>query len=283
MRPDGTDSTKLIEAASVRQECTRQRLDVRGNVARLLVVVLAVFTAVTLWGDDPWKKKSYKEWDEKDIGRILNDSPWAKTIEAEREEKKRGLEAPAGAPTVGNAREEDEDEESEQDKKHRGRKEEDEEKGKEKGSAEAKFIVRWISSRTLREASVRGQVLRKQISETDTDKQLPPAPDDYELAVVGTDMTSFQHADEPTLKRGTNLIGKKSKEKITASQVEIVRGPDGKRINAIIFHFPKTNSAGQAIVPPDEKEVKFVTYAGSIEIKAIFNPQKMIDKQGMDL
>src|SRR5206468_9604678 len=67
---------------------------------------------------------------------------------------------------------------------------EEEHKGKEK--EELKFVVRWVSSRTLREASVRGQILRKQISEADADKSLPPAPADYELAVVGTDMTPFR-------------------------------------------------------------------------------------------
>jgi hypothetical protein len=115
------------------------------------------------------------------------------------------------------------------------------------------------------------------------DKQLPPASDDYELAIVGTDMAPFQHADEPTQRGATYLRGKRSKEKITARQVEIVRGADGKRINAVIFHFPKQNAAGQVIVSPDEKELKFVTHAGSSEIKAIFDPQKMIDKHEMDL
>ncbi len=282
MQPDRINPTLSTDAG---QAWTCQRGVDRGKVSRLLIAALAVFATLTLWGEDPWKEKSYKDWDEKDIRRILNDSPWSKAIEAEREGKKRSLEAPAGAPTAGNAREENEDEEDEQEEKHRGRKEEEEdkEKEKEKGSAQAKFLVRWISSRTLREASVRGQVLRKQIPETDMDKQLPPASDDYELAVVGTDMTSFQKSDEPTLMRASYLRGKKSKEKITASQVEIVRGADGKRINAVVFHFPKLSTAGQAVVSPDEKEVKFVTHAGSSEIRAIFEPQKMIDKQGMDL
>jgi hypothetical protein len=255
---------------------------VRRQVSRLVIVTLAVFSTLSLWGEDPWKEKSYKDWDEKDIRRILNDSPWSRAAEAERERKKRSLEAPAGAPTAGNASEEGE-EENEEEEKHRGRKEEDEEREREQGSVQTKFIVRWISSRTLREASARGQVLRKQISEAEMDKQLPPASDDYELAVVGTDMTSFQRADEPRLKGATYLRGKKSKEKIMASQVEIVRGADGKRINAVIFHFPKQNPGGQAIVSSDENELKFVTHAGSSEIKATFDPQKMIDKQGMDL
>jgi hypothetical protein len=250
------------------------------RITRVLLVLAAILVGVKVWAGDPWEEKPYKDWDQNDIRRILNDSPWSKAPEVEREKKKLSLEAPAGAPTAGKAEEEEEDE---QEEKHHGRKEEDEEKEREKGSRQAKFIVRWISSRTLREASVRGQVLRKQISEGDMDKQLPPAADDYELAVVGIDMTLFQNADEPTLRGSSYLRGKRSKEKITARQVEIVRGADGKRINAVIFHFPKVNAAGQPVVSPDEKEVKFVTHSGSSEIKAIFDPQKMIDSQGMDL
>jgi len=115
------------------------------------------------------------------------------------------------------------------------------------------------------------------------DKYLPAPADDYELALVGTDMNAFQNAQESALKSRSFLIAKRSKEKINASQVEIVTGAYGKRINAIIFHFPKTNSTGQAAVSPEEKEIKFVTHAGSSEVKAIFDPQKMTDMQGMDL
>jgi hypothetical protein len=146
-----------------------------------------------------------------------------------------------------------------------------------------KFVVRWVSSRTLREASVRGGILQKRISEADAEKYLPPAPDDYQLAVVGTDMSSFHSADESILRDKTYLIAKKSKERITASQVEIVRGSDGKRINAIVFHFPKKSITGQAIVSSEEKELRFVVQTGAIEIKVRFDPQKMVDQQGMDL
>lgn len=96
-------------------------------------------------------------------------------------------------------------------------------------------------------------------------------------------MSSFQKTDESTLRDKTYLMVKKSREKIPASQVEIVRGGDGKRINAIVFHFPKKNSTGQTGIAADEKELKLVIRTGAIEIKASFDPQKMIDPQGMDL
>jgi hypothetical protein len=145
-----------------------------------------------------------------------------------------------------------------------------------------KFLVRWISSRTLREASVRGQVLQGKIAEVDMDKSLPPPAEDYELALVGTDMIAFQDTDEAFLKSRSYFVAKKSKQKTNPTQVEIVRGADGRTINAVIFHFPKQNR-GEALVSADEKEVKFVTRPRSMKIKATFDPQKMTDVQGMDL
>jgi hypothetical protein len=91
----------------------------------------------------------------------LNDSPWSKTVEIER---KLGLKAPAGAPKLAGApgvTEENECEEEDDD---------DREGEKEGKKDDAKFRVRCVSSRTLREAAVRGQVLQGKIPETDADK-----------------------------------------------------------------------------------------------------------------
>ena len=243
------------------------------------LVAATVLLAVNAWADDPWQKP-YKQWDAQDVRKILNDSPWSKPVAIEREEKKRGLEAPAGAPTVAGApgveEDEDEDEDKDKDEAREGGK-------KEKKKDEVKFLVRWVSSRTLREASVRGLVLQGKIAEAEADKNLPPPAEDYELALVGIDMSSFQKANESTLQSKTYLTVKKAKEKIAASQVEIVRGADGKRINAIIFHFPKKNAAGQAGVAADERELKLVIRNGATEIKVSFDPQKMVDPLGMDL
>jgi len=246
------------------------------KVTRELLVVATAFVAINVWASDPWQK-SYKQWDATDVRRILNDSPWSKAVEIERKEK-HGLEAPEGAPKFAGAPgadEEDEKEEKDDDNRGRG------EKARKKD--EVKFRVRWVSSRTLREASVRGQVLQGRIAEADEDRNLPPAADDYELALVGTDMSLFSSADESTLRDKTYLIAKKSKKRIPAIQVEVVRASDGKRINAIVFHFPKKNPSGQSVVSADEKELKFASRAGNVEINVSFDLQKMVDQQGMDL
>lgn len=244
---------------------------------KLSLLAAVVLVAINVWAGDPWQKP-YKQWDAQDVRRILNDSPWSKIVKVERREKKQSLVAPEGAPAIAGAHEEEEDEQEEKEKDDNR-----ERSAPEKKKDEITFLVRWVSSRTLREASVRGQVLQGKIAETDAEKNLPPAAEDYELALVGTDMSAFQRSDESILRKKTYLVAKKSKQTINANQVEIVWAADGKRINAIIFHFPKTSVSGQAIVAPDEKEVRFASRAGDAEITASFDVQKMVDQQGMDL
>lgn len=249
--------------------------DTERVLMRRLLMVAVVLVAVNVWAGDPWQK-SYKQWDATDVRKILNDSPWSKTVEIER---RLSLQAPAGVPQmagVPGVEEEDEQEEAGDDDRGKG--------GQERKRDDANFRVRWVSSRTLRKASVRGQVLQGKIPAADADKYLPPPPQDYELALVGLDMSALQKMEESTLRDKTYLIAKKSKQKVMASQVEIVRASDGKRINAIVFHFPKNNASGQTtVVVPDEKELKFVIRTETMEIKASFDLQKMIDPQGMDL
>lgn len=245
-----------------------------------LLSAAVLLVALNVWAADPWQKP-YKQWDAQDVRQILNNSPWSKAIEAEPKDKKNNLEAPEGAPTAagGVPRAEAEDAEEDNEKGQERERGETEEK-----KDEIRFLVRWVSSRTLREASVRGQVLQGKIPEADADKNLPPTAQDYEVALVGADMSAFNRASESTLRDKTYLVPRKSKQKVRASQVEIVRTADGKRINAIVFHFPKTSVTGQPIISADEKELQFLSRGADLfEIKATFDVRKMIDLEGMDL
>jgi hypothetical protein len=243
-------------------------------MVRRLVIVFALLLAVDLWASDPWREKSYKNWDEKDVRKILNESPWSKRIEVGGHERTRvGLESPEDTSTASEAGGESGEEEG-------GRGAEQEKETKKNG---INFVIRWGSSRTMRAAWVRSQVLQKRISEVDTEKSLPPVPGDYELLLVGPDMTLFEKADEATLKEKSYLLAKKSKQRINPSKVEFARAPDGKRIKGIIFHFPKKTPAGKPIFPANEKELEFLAPVGAVEIKASFDLQKMVDKEGTDL
>ena len=152
---------------------------------RSLGIAIVVLLALDLWAGDPWKEKPYKNWTEKDVGKILNESPWAKRVDVEateialtgRDGSKELPGSEAGGEGDGGA----------------------ESRGSEEGSDEKKgsvaFMIRWVSARTMREAWVRGEVLQKRVAELDMERALPPAPSDYELLVVGSGTTLFAGED----------------------------------------------------------------------------------------
>jgi hypothetical protein len=243
-------------------------------MVRRLMIVLAVLVTANLWAGDPWKGKSYKDWNENDVRKILNESPWAKRIELQGIVTKHpSLEGSEDSSTTGEAGGEGGEEEA-----GRGGDLENERRKR-----QLILVIRWTSSRTMREAWARGQVLQKRILEADTDRFLPSTPDDYELLLVGSDMTLFERAIEATLKENSYLLPKKSQQRINPNHVELVRTPNGKRIKGVIFHFPKKTPTSQPIFSADEKELRFVSRGGTTEIKASFDLREMVDKEGLDL
>jgi hypothetical protein len=236
---------------------------------RRSVVAVALFLAINLWAGEPWKQKSYKVWNQNDVRKILNESPWAKRIEVEGGPTEHaGMESPENGGASESAAGEESDEGG-------GREEND--------RARMTFVVRWVSSRTMRQAWVRGEVLQKRISESDTDKFLPPPSDDAQLLIVGRDMSFFKKLDEATLRARSFLLLTESKQRITPSAVQIVRLPDGKGIKGILFRFPKKLLVTPSTLSIDDDELKFVSQAGTTQMKASFDLQKMVDNEGTDL
>lgn len=226
----------------------------------LLAAALALLLAASAWARDPWKGKSYKDWDANDLRKILFDSPWSKRITLTALE---APEAPAeeasGVDTMGSHSREAEAEGDTQ---------------------QAMFVVRWVSSRTLREAWARALVLQKQIPPESVDQHLPPAPGEFLLAVVGPSLATFERADEATLKGKSYLaVGK---QKISPARVELDRSPNG-RISGVVFHFPKADSAGHPLITGSENSVRFVERGAATGFEADFNTRQMVDSQGLDL
>src|SRR5277367_3723710 len=45
---------------------------------------VALLLAALVWaGDDPWKAKPYLQWDAKDVRKVLDASPWARSAQVE--------------------------------------------------------------------------------------------------------------------------------------------------------------------------------------------------------
>lgn len=77
------------------------------------------------------------------------------------------------------------------------------------------LVVRWVSSRTMSQAWIRGEVLQKRIPESDTDKFLPPPSDDSPPLIVGREMSLFTKLDEAIVRARSFLLLAKSKQRIS--------------------------------------------------------------------
>ena len=64
--------------------------------------------------------------------------------------------------------------------------------------------------------------------------------------------------------------------------MQIVRLLDGKGIKDILFRFPKKLRVRPSTLSIDDNDLKFVSQAGTTQIKTSFDLQKMVDNEGTD-
>ncbi len=246
---------------------------------RIGKIVLAVgLFALFAWAGDAWKEKPYQQWDRKDALKVLNDSPWSKTIAVNVTWRATGGSAAgdegSGYGPPGASR---------PDEPGEGRGPSPMTSGGQSGPAVAEYHSRWLSSRAIREGLARLQIFEGKMTEADAERYLAQPVADYQLLLFGPDMSPFEKLDENSLKEKSYLEMKKSKQKLAPSSVQIQRTPDGKRLVAVLFSFPKKSSSGEATIASDEKSVEFVCSAGPFKVRTSFEPQKMVDRQGSDL
>jgi hypothetical protein len=268
-------------------------MELQENISRLgrfsakaVVIAAGFFVLVALAGasGEPWKAKPYQQWDANDIKKIFSDSPWVKIVQTDVSWKPASPATATSEPPAGG------------DLKSTGQQKSGAAQGQpgstpgQQDQAEpgaqpvvANFFIRWISSRTLREASYRNSVLDNKLKEDEAEKRLAQSPDSYQLYLGGPDMTPFQSLDEKTLQSDATLMSKKSKQKISPAKVEFVRSPDGKILQGIVFSFSRQGSDGQPDIPAAEKSVEFSCVVGKVKLQTTFDLSKMEDTKGRDL
>lgn len=242
---------------------------------------VALLLAALVWASgDPWKSKPYQQWDAKDVRKVLDASPWVRSVQ---------VEAPwISADDAGDA---DSGGTSSQPAPVRpgpnprtglgG-------SGADAGAggpqtAVATYLVRWTSSRTVREAVLRNLILAGQMKEDAAAEQLAQPVETYEIVVAGPDMKPFQSVDEKILEHGAFLMDRKTKQKIAPSSVKIQNSEDGKKIQSIAFIFPKKSDSGISTIGADVKAVDFLCVVTNVKIEVSFDTSKMSDTLGRDL
>jgi hypothetical protein len=231
--------------------------------------------SVAAGASDPWKDKDPQDWDEKDVQKILTDSPWCRQFQIGSANVG---SLGSSSTSVGSAA-------------HPG-------SGNDPlalpgppppGSSDlspgmgpvTKFTVSWHSSHTVREALVR----EKELSGTLPDiarKDLAAKYDSYEISISGANLKMFGKEGVESLKAHSYLALKNSKAKIAPDKVVLQTSQSGNLV-AILFDFPQKTASGEPTIAPGEKSADFSAKAGSLPLKVTFDISKMSTKQGLDL
>jgi hypothetical protein len=228
---------------------------------RVLLVVVALLARDTGRADGPWNEKPYGDWDRSDVRRILLDSPWVRHFT--RTKRALEFEAPDQGPSGMELR------------GYHAK------QSKEDGAETTEFYIRWVSSRTMREASARRLVLLKQVPPNATETNPPKVLDEFEVAIAGPNMSVFDNMREETL-RSKCYLWISSKRKIAPSRVEFARSGTGK-VRGVLFRFPRKTPDGEPLISTHDRKVWFIEYGGGVAIRVTFNPQAMVDANGLDL
>jgi hypothetical protein len=233
--------------------------------ARFAALAIMMAMAATVFATDVWRVKDYKQWDAKDVTKVLTDSPWVKTAMV----SKTWTDAkPAANGTPGQASE----------------------GGPPPGGgtgASVNFKVRWISAATMREAMARNTELSNQGTAAGAEKFATTAPDTYDVVVDG-DMTPFGPLDTADLtkqlQRTTYIEANNGALHLTPVKLEMDRNTTTSTLEAVTFQFAKKTDAGAPVFPADLKGVDFICKTGkAFEIKVHFDFTKMIGQNGLDL
>jgi len=251
-----------------------KRCRLRFSVALFLTVTLLIVTAWSKahWNDDPWKAKDYKTWTSEDVEKILYDSPWVKMVEMSAPWLKGPVHYLTPLPTDCNGRP-------------------DMTKGNRTPSSWATgstesiviFQVTWQSARTIRAAKFRMASLCGRVVLDRGDEVLEEQPEQYIIIVNSPDMAPFDGMDEDALMKSTSLLFKKAQKKVGPETVLIGRYGSSKTVYSLAFKFPRKTDAGEPRLSPDEKEIEFISQSGKFNLKAKFQPPKMLGKNGPDL
>jgi len=222
--------------------------------------------ALALAKDEPWKGKSYEQWDKNDLERIFTNSPWSRTATVSRSWKPIS-EKDVHDKIVSGTRKLP----AELERANEGT-----------VGGDLNVNVYWASSRVMRAASARKSELIDG-KRVDTAKYASEPQDEYQIVVQSADMAPFFRHDETYFQTVASLQMRKSKLKLSPSHVRYERDAQGVLVTAAVFYFPKKTPSGDPVIRADEKNVSFVCRLEGSTLQVSFEPPKMIDAAGPDL
>ncbi len=239
-----------------------------------IITILSWITVSMAYAGEPWIEKSWTDWTDRDIRKILTDSPWAHSAPVPYHPLKSGedpeIEASTPVISVGRVPDYSPD------------------KPSPSGQIDSHpvfrpdqaFFIRWSSAKIVRKALLLEKGLRKPSSAQL--KELEGVAREYLITVHSDPLNHLPPAYETRLMQNSELSPKKGK-RVRPVRVVIRYVAGSPDPDSFEFYFNRTDKTGRDLISPNEEQVDFKAQVGPRIFRARFNPQKMRDEQGQDL
>ncbi len=212
------------------------------KIAALLFLVAFCLMAADFW------QKPYTEWADKDLQKMIKDSPWAHTISVPSNGPVMGIEAGGGGGRGGGGGGD----------------------APVPGMREPEVVVRWQSAMPIRQAVVRLRFGAEAAKADEAQKYLAKEQTTYELVLSGPMGAYLRGKPEDIAKTLSDVTFLTSKDKGAIKPTSIQVGKPGPAMDVLI-DFPRTMP-----YTLDDKEVEFSTKLGNTTIKNKFRLKDMV-------
>ena len=237
----------------------------------IAIALLSIGSTVTVWGKDFWDDKPFTQWSEQEAMKILSESPWARTqtviasvlggqqqsnssrVKDIPRVQSAGTNSGAGLSQTGVSF----------------------------GAGDSvPLFVRWHSSARIRQALGRLGQLQQNVPEAEVRKFAEAPMEDYQIAVTGPLLETFNQMSLASFQEKTFLTSKKNKAKKIA--LKKYEAPKDRQDGVAMFSFSRLMDGKPALSPEDD-EVEFVAQGNKINLKASFKIAKMMTDGKPDL
>lgn len=254
----------------------------------LRFLTLFLFTAgIALWAADVWVAKPYTDWTEKDLTKIMDDSPWAKKVSVSMSlgGPGGGGRGPGGGAPGGGGGPDPGFGAADAAGGGGGRGGGGGGRGGPQGGGgggdiggggggvpEIDLFIRWQTATTVMEALAKAKYGAEAGTSADAKKMLEPDPMFYVIWVAGLPLAA-RPRDPETKKEllAHTTLAAKDKDAIVAEDVVFPEPKPGQRTTDAHFLFPR-----KLTFAPEDKEVEFATRFGKSKVQAKFTLKNMV-------
>ncbi len=248
-----------------------------------LILAVGSLLAVALWADDFWEKKKFTEWTEKEVNKMLTNSPWAASVDVRigmpmgpmgggRSGRGGGMGGPPGGGGGGGG--------------FGG------EAGPEPGGGGGRpggfqgpdvppavpVIIRWQTALPVRQALARARFGAETATSPEAAQMLSAEQQTYVIGVAGVPPL-FLRGAEPEKLKAAAVLKIKDREPLHAADVRFSR--QDNRITLFLV-FPRTGPGGY-VIRLEDKEVEFALRLAGGDIRRKFKLKDMVYEGKLEL